>query len=257
MDADDPLCRPDGFHAAGLDGYAHFYKDSLSDSDKKYLIDVSPQYYYQDTALSVISGIEHSQVIMLLRKPSARIYSLFNYSKNNKVALHANMEFSDFIHEVRLGHESDILRDRPMLRFAIKHSEYTPYIRQWQAAVSADRLGIYLFEELVQNPVAVLRRMAEQLGIDPAFYDTYQFPAQNKSYALRNRHLHKILHKSRKKMPRWIRQTLKPAYLYLNTRQLERSLSEKDRDTLEQLDAEFMETERELAEILGRDKVVW
>lgn len=257
MDRHDPLCRPDGFHAAGLEGYARFYQDSLTDGDRKYLIDVSPQYYYQDTALAQIGTIPDSQVIMMLRKPSARIYSLYNYSKNNKVALDADMDFSEFVNEIRLGDDSDILRDRPMLRFAIKHSAYAPYIRNWQSAIGSDRLGVYLFEDLVRNPQRVLRRIADQLGIAPGFYDSYTFPAQNTSYSLRHRGLHKVLHKSRKKMPRWIRRTLKPAYLYLNTRRLERNLSEEDRRALERLDAEFVETEQELARILGRDDAIW
>ena len=257
MDQRDPLCRPDGFHTAGLEGYARFYEDSLANSGRKYLIDVSPQYYYQDTALAQISALPESQVIMMLRKPSARIYSLYNYSKNNKVALDADMGFSDFVNEIRLGDDSDILRDRPMLRFAIKHSEYAPYIRNWKSAIGTDRLGVYLFEDLVQNPRLVLRRIAERLGVAREFYDSYTFPAQNTSYSLRHRGLHKVLHRFRKKMPGWVRQTLKPAYLYLNTRRLERNLSEEDRRTLERLDAEFVETEQELAQILGREEAIW
>jgi len=257
MDADDPLCRPDGFNAEGLDGYARFYSDSLLDEQTKYLIDASPQYYYQKTAQSVIGRLQDSQVVMILRKPSARIYSLYNYSKSNKVALPASMSFSDFIHEVRRGNKSEILRGRPMLYSAIEHSRYSSYISRWQSIVGPDRLKVYFFEELVRNPRDVLRRLAKDLRVEPGFYDSYGFPARNESFDLRHRGIHKIVHRSRKKMPSWMRRYLKPAYMYLNTQKPKRSLPEHDRKILKQLDLEFRDTERELAELLERDGAIW
>ncbi|MEM6481691.1 MAG: sulfotransferase [Pseudomonadota bacterium] len=257
MDRDDPLCRNDGFHTEGLEGYGRFYHNSLADSGIRYLIDVSPQYYYQDTAFSVISNMPDSHVIMLLRKPSKRIYSLYNYSKNNKVALQADMGFADFVDEVRRGDASDILRHRPMLRFAIKHSEYASYIRKWQSVVSRDRLHIYLFEDVFHDPRTMLCQIADDLGLSGAFYHSYGFPAQNQSYAVRNRRLHKALHRSRKRIPDWLRKSMKAAYLMVNTRKLDTSMPDADRDVLAQLDAEFVETEREIAEMLGRGTPIW
>jgi hypothetical protein len=257
MDSEDPLCRPDGFNAEGLDGYARFYQSSRLDGHTKFLIDVSPQYYYQKTAQSVIGRIPDSRAIIVLRKPSARIYSLYNYSKSNKVALREDMGFREFIDEVRRGADSDILRDRPMLRYAIEHSKYAPYVRKWQSIIGPDRLRVCFFEELIRNQSALLRRIAGEIGINPGFYDEYSFPVKNRSFSLRHRGVHKLIQRNRKQLPKWIRRTLKPAYLYLNTHRPSQSVPEDDRHVLEQLDSEFLESELELARLLGRDAAIW
>lgn len=257
MDANDPLCRKDGYTTEGLAGYSRFFKDDLSQEQIKYLLDVSPQYYYQKTAQSVISDIPNSKVIFILRRPSARIYSLYNYAINNKVALDANMQFSDFVNEIRRAEKSDVLRNRPMLQYAIDHSRYETYVRHWQSIVGPERLNVYLFEDIVADPASSLCSMVRTLGLDETFYDNYDFPVQNESFVLRHRGLHKFLHRSRKKLPSWVRRSLKPTYLYINTRKPVRKISPNDRLIMSELDAEFHESEVNLAKVLGRSKPLW
>lgn len=257
IDESDPLCRSDGYNAAGLEGYGKFYRNSLDDPATRYLIDVSPQYYYQNTAKAVIGALPDAQILMILRKPSARIYSLYNYSHSNRALLLENMGFPEFINEVRRGEASDLVRDRPMLRYAIEHSKYARYVKEWQSLIDPQRLTICLFEDLVRDPTAELRRIAQALNIDPSFYDDYAFPVQNESIAVRSRPLHKFLRRIRGRMPGWMRSKLKPAYMRLNTRKRDRTVSEADRQVLSQLDEEFATWDTRLAELLGRDGPVW
>lgn len=257
MDEGDPLCRADGYGSEGLEGYKRFYRETLNDHGIRYLLDVSPQYYYQKTAQEVIGSVPNSQVIFVLRRPSARIYSLYNYAKNNKAALDAEMGFEDFVTEIRRGEASDILRNRPMLQYAIDHSRYASYVQLWQDIVGPERVHVYLFEDIAADATAMLRQIAVTLGLDPTFYDSYDFPVQNESFALRNRRLHKVLHRSRRTMPAWLRRSLKPAYLYLNTRKPDRLKPNRDIELLTELDAEFLDAELELARLLGRTAPLW
>jgi hypothetical protein len=257
MDGDDPLCRDDGYLATGLDGYGRFYPETADDPAIRYRIDVSPQYYYQRTAQNVIGSLADSQVIMILRKPSARIYSLYNYSRSNKVALDPGMSFSDFVAEIRRGPASPVLGSRPMLHQAIEHSKYARYVERWRKIVGHGRMTVCLFEELVRRPETEMRKIARRLDLGEAFYAAYDFPRHNESVEVRNRELHKLVRRSREKIPGWMRTMLKSTYLRLNTRKLDRRLSAADRQTLRELDRELSSWNRELTALLGRKEPVW
>ncbi len=257
MDAGDPLCRADGYAACGLDGYSGYYPDRLGPGKIRYLLDVTPQYYYQETAKDVISRLDAKKVIMILRKPSDRILSLYKYTQNNTALLSPEMSFADFVHEIYLGPGSALVRARPMLRHAITHCQYARFVGEWATLVGGDNLQVIIFEEFVKDPGKVLKKIATDLAIDPGLYDSYGFPATNESYSVRLHWLHKMLRRSRKYAPAWLRYQTKQAYLRLNTKRYSKYLSDQDRDTIAALDREFLGWEQKLTQALGRSEPIW
>ena len=256
MDTDDPLARRGGFHQNGAAGYSRFYRDRIGEKGIRYLIDVSPQYYYQETARNFIPALPDRKVLMILRKPSRRLYSLYKYALNNIGALPAEMGFPAFVEHLHQGRRSGILGGKRMLEDALNHSNYMPYMREWAEAIGKDDFKIVLFENLVSSPHAVTVEIAQFLGINPEFYAGYSFQPENASIIVRSRSFHRLSRKYKGLVPAIMRRVLKPVYLAVNSRS-KIPLTDADRRALETLDQHFRDSEKALADWLQRDTPFW
>lgn len=259
MDADDPLCRGDGYHIGGLGGYGRFYPPpSDGSAQTRYRLDVTPQYYYQKTAREVIRTMGEKKLIITLRKPSDRLLSLYKYAQNNVAIVPPQMGFADFVAEIRRGEGSDLVRHRPMLRYALQHNQYARYLADWMRIAGPDNVHVVFFENLANTPLREMRRIARFLDLDPDFYDNYEFTAQNQSVSVRSRRLHQFLRQARKRVPPWLLRRLKPLYIRLNTARHKGELTPRDHATLAHLDDEFQGWESKLAGLLDMDNTtIW
>src|SRR5262249_17888741 len=83
MDRGHPLLKYDSnFYTHGLDGYKAYF--THCNNCRKIIVEATTHYIYQKTALEVLSCLETKpQIIFVLRKPSSRVYSSYQYTKNN------------------------------------------------------------------------------------------------------------------------------------------------------------------------------
>ncbi|WP_114285832.1 sulfotransferase domain-containing protein [Candidatus Halocynthiibacter alkanivorans] len=253
MDADDDLCHSDGYADNGLQGYADLFEDRIGTGGIRYLIDVSPQYYYQETALGVIPFLASKKVIMVLRKPSSRLYSLFKYTSHNLSILPDDMDFPGFVEHLHLGRDSSLFQGKRMLEDALLHNQYAMYIRQWALQLEPQDFHICQFDDLKKDPLQFALRLSEFLGIDPEFYATYSFRAENKSVAIRNKKLHRLIRRFRARIPAPLRRRLKPLYMAANSTKSARSIPAGDQAALAALDAHFLDWEKDLSIVLKRN----
>ncbi|MEM9781110.1 MAG: sulfotransferase [Pseudomonadota bacterium] len=239
MDETDPLARKDGYGATGLHGYRAMYPDEAYEPQVRYRLDTTPQYYYQDTAKRVIGEIPGSRVIFTLRDPVDRLLSLFRYAQNNIGVVPKAMPFSEFVQHLFDPRSSDIMRDRPMLEHAIKHSTYAPYVKEWSSLLGPERVEVVFFEELVREPANEMMTLAQALGLDPSAYEGVSFARFNESFAVRSQRLHRLGRRVRRSTPDWMRSLVKPLYMGLNTGPAKKHLSDDDRRSVEALRAHF------------------
>lgn len=257
MDASEPLARPDGYHRAGLAGYGRYLpQPGKIGSEVRYLLDASPEYYYQEIAKEIIPRLQEAHVIIVLREPALRALSMFRYGQNNMGVLPRSLSFREFLEETQKARASSLIGERPMLRDVILHGEYARYLQQWKERLPASRLSVLLFEELVTKPGAILRQLSASLSLDAEFYATYRFPKENDSYAIRSRGLHHAVRRMRRLVPRILRSPGKRLYTSINTGTFP-TLGADDRAALVQLRAHYARWNADLAELLGRDRPHW
>jgi hypothetical protein len=86
VDADNPLRRPEAnYQQHGLERYTFFAHRSPRNS---FLLEGTTHYLYQQTALNFFAQLQpQPHVVVILRKPSARILSSFRYTQNNLARL--------------------------------------------------------------------------------------------------------------------------------------------------------------------------
>ncbi|WP_289053039.1 sulfotransferase domain-containing protein [uncultured Aliiroseovarius sp.] len=257
MDPDELLCPDRSFSSCGLEGYSELYEDAIGEDGIRYLIDVTPLYFYQHTAQSIIPTLNEPKVMMTLRQPSKRIYSLYRYAYHNMSLLPDGMSFAEFVQHLEQGESSSVIRGKPLLQDAIFHCHYSKHVRNWVSLVGEKNFFVSIFEETVAHPTKAVREIAGFLGIDPEFYRNYSFTPQNPSITIQNREVHKFARRLRRWIPLQIRRGIKPLYYSLNSQRGTATVSDEDRQTLKYLDELFSEWDLELATLLNRPQAIW
>src|ERR1044072_6556741 len=109
MDEGHPLRRKESkYQPLGLDGYQGCFSDCSE--HHRIIFEATTHYLYQQTALEVLSKLNpRPQIVVLLRKPSERVYSSFQYSKNNLANVRRELTFSRFVDELQQNSDSELI----------------------------------------------------------------------------------------------------------------------------------------------------
>ena len=71
------------YHLNGLEKYQNLFEHCKS-VNAKVVIEATPNYLYSRTALNVIPTLNpRPKILFILRKPSDRVYSIYQFFKNN------------------------------------------------------------------------------------------------------------------------------------------------------------------------------
>ena len=258
LDPEDPLSRADSYANTGLEGYGKRFPDHLK-SQRSYWIDSSPTYYYQRCALDVIGSLENKPFLGLLyRRPGARIYSYYQYAMHNRTVLPRDMDFEAFLKAVEEG-PSGPLRNTPGLSNMFEHSDYAKYTQLWLDRVPRDRFFFLRFEDVTQRPAETLRQLCGRFGLDASFYDTYDFPQENRSYYVRNPGLHGLMRRTAQilTLPKPVRRAIRSVYERVNTSELRKEKDDRTTQLIADLDRRFAPTVARLEDIIGLDLSAW
>jgi hypothetical protein len=266
MDYGHPLLRRGAnFHEQGLQGYSAFFNNCSK--SRKIIFEATTHYVYQRTALEVLSALpEVPLILFMLRKPSERVYSSFQYTKNNLANLRRDISFSEFVRLVRLDSGGAIIKEYAgesayVLSNDLKYSRYVEYVSLWRERVGSERVEVMLFEEMKENPLAFMKKLAARLGIDSSFYDDYGFPVRNETLSLKYLPLHRRVRKLNGLLPQGgLKSLLKGVYLKAQAVRSGRAPSGKtreDREALAELEQEFRPFNQRLANEFGLDLSAW
>lgn len=260
VDTDYPLFRKDrSVLTQGLQGYSYFFPDYVPETHK-IVMEATPHYLYQDTALEAISKMKETpELIFVLRNPSRRIYSLFRFAQHNIGALDPKMTFAQFIERVD---RQSFPKERVVVRSAIDHSCYDKYLARWYDTVDSSKIHVYVFEDMISEPRSFMENLAKTLRIDSQFYEAYGFKAENKTTMSRSsalRRLERRFRASRLK-PEWLgplRSTVKDSYKKIQGGSPIAPPSEGEKLILKELDQRFVESKKALSRLAGLDLSAW
>ena len=239
--------RAHNYLTSGLEGYTRFFVPN--GTTPRLVVEATPTYMYSALALRELPKLpSRPHFVFMLREPVAQIRSLFRYFQSNWTWIPAGTSFAQFIAEVRSGRVS--FGGNELAENAIANAEYAPFLSRWSKVAGDGRTHVFLFEDMLSDQTAFMRRFAEKFGIDPDFYSGYDFPAENQTYSVRSIMFQKLNVAVRSLIPRGvIYETTRSIYRTLNTRRdrqeapldamLEASLRDRFRESNLRLGRQF------------------
>jgi hypothetical protein len=183
LDRGNPLLRAVNYHTDGLPGWLSYYDPSDIET-AAFLLDSTPEYQRQQTALKVVGALqEKPRVILLFRKPSERIFSLYQFAKYHQGALAPAETFASFVDEVEQRGER--FSAHPMLRNAFLETAYADIVDDWIGAVGRDNVRVMLLEAIERDPRREVAALLSWLELDPGACDALAFTPANRTAKVR------------------------------------------------------------------------
>jgi hypothetical protein len=177
------------FLSGGVDGYRRFFPNC--EDTPRLIVEATPSYLYSELAMRELPRLpSRPHFVFLLREPANQIHSTFRYFQSNWDWIPANFSFADFL--AASGDGTHRFGGNELAQNALHNAVYADFLLLWRQACGADRLHVFVFEEAFADKRRFMRRFAERFGIDPAFYDSYDFPSENQTYAVRSQALQKF-----------------------------------------------------------------
>lgn len=201
MDDAHPLC---GRHGLSLrsDGITAYEKFFASESEEKVRFEGTTHYFYQDAAREYFSSLVSSPlIVVLLREPADRILSSFRYTRDNLCNCDKSLTFNWYVDRLMTGATEDLRRfyhSEASFYIAIRElelSRYSLWADWWQERIPQNNLKLLLFEELRENPRGIMQIICRESGLDPSFYETFDFDAKNQTNPIGLQSLHRAARK--------------------------------------------------------------
>lgn len=218
VDPDTHMYRPQANIANGLSGYEEYF-DIPSNTQPKILLESTPAYIYSKTALKLIPDLPSKpKCLFVLREPAAQIYSMFNYFQTNWSWINSDMSFDEYLEILNKGAEEGAFSGNDLARDALVNANYADFLTLWRDRLGEERIMVRSFDSLRNSPRDFIKEVAVWLGLDPAFYDNYEFPSDNETYGVKNVRLQKFNVAVRCLLPQGsLYSVLKRFYRTLNT----------------------------------------
>jgi hypothetical protein len=241
------------FHVSqGIDAFRAAFHDVPPDA--RLILEGTATSIYSRTALDHIPDLPtRPRCLFILREPAAQILSTYTYFRNNWAAVPAGMTFADYLRVIR--DRTHDFAGNELARDALDNARYVTWLGPWRDRLGPDRIKVCTFDALRRDPRAFMADLAVWAGIDPAFYDDYEFESENESYVPVSRSLQRLNIALRDRLPKGrLYDGARRLYRRLNTRAPARTA---DDSTMAALRAEFSEANRQLAADFGLDLSGW
>ena len=244
------------YQTQGIEYYQNFFKHEAQQKPKV-VLEATALYVYQQLALELLPDFEsRPHFIFLVRKPSDQIFSTYAYLQNNWASLKQDLSFDEFIEMAESNNPRG--RENDMLSNALHTPRYVTFLEKWVSRCGPERVHVLVLENLISNPWSHLESLSRTFGIDPLFYDKYEFQPENRSYKVRSYYLHQMIVKARPLFPdNLLRKGAQRLYRRWNTSQNMAQLKESNKNLLRQLDQVYFRSNKRLAEQFGLDLSCW
>lgn len=237
----------------GIEGYAQFFARRAA----KVVFESTPAYLYHRTARELLPDLpSNPRFLFILREPSAQLYSLYSYYRDNWDWVPPDMSFASFIDAVRTSTSS--FGGNELCAHALANAAYVDALSQWRERIGAAGMKVMLFDQLVRDPRGFMHELSGWLGIDASFFDRFDFTTSNETYAVRSRLIQKINLAVRGVLVPLgpVHGGLRRLYRKLNTTRPQ-GPSPQERIVMQQLRAEFAPANDRLAQAFALDLSGW
>jgi hypothetical protein len=164
----------------GLDAYHSFFPDCPADAVR---LEATPDYLYCPTAAKrIANSLPGACVVVILREPIGRLISWRRYAIQNGL-LDPSTTLADYI---QAQFDADASGEYlPQHIRSLQEGNYTRFLTPWIEALGPSKLIVCNYQDLLNDPADVTRRICHGAGIDPAYYSDYTFGIHNESRSVR------------------------------------------------------------------------
>jgi hypothetical protein len=184
-EADLPTYEQDGWS-----GFERFFPEPRNG---RLRLEASPNNLYHDTAMQALSELRPQPlVIVALRCPAEQIRSAFYFAQNNGAAgnfIDESLTFPTYVAALLKG-DLEPLKDavpneqlRWYLGEILHHNQYVEWLDRWAAKLEPENLMALRFDDVANRPRETLDVVCKRAGLDPSFYDDYEFTRINPTLA--------------------------------------------------------------------------
>jgi Sulfotransferase domain len=170
----------------GFDEFDNYFTDCNGRPNK---LEASPEYLYAPGTpgrLKQFLNEKEGYVIFILRNPVQRFISLYYYGKQQAI-IPQNINFETFLEQSK-----SYTANKNTSLNAFETGFYTKYIERYLQVLKKEKLKVYFFEEMIAGEKEFIKKLCADIGIDPAFYDSFGFEAQHKTVKIRSAFLAKL-----------------------------------------------------------------
>ncbi len=255
VDPGTHMYRPDAHISKGLDSWRAQFPIPEG-VQPKVIVESTPAYIYSQTALREIPALpSQPKCLFVLRDPASQVYSLYTYFRDNWTWIPSDMSFDDFLNAVREG--SHDFGGNELAQNALANAAYVDVLLPWLEALGPDRIMVTTFDELLRDQRALTKRVAAWIGLDPSFYDEYEFPRENETYVPKNRALQRLNVGIRGALPKGkLYEAARSVYRRLNTTK-PTGPTDRDSEVLEALKREFHSANTRLEQAFDLNLSAW
>lgn len=155
-------------------------------------MEATPGYFYGGAAIAqaIHQLTTEAKVIIILKDPVERLLSFYN-RKRSTFQLPQEMTLRDYVDRCmqmgadRLPEEKEI--DYSGLYLGIYHLHLEEWFR-----IFGDRLQVLFFDDLKKDTKKFVKDLSRWVGIDPQFYDDYNFEIRNQSQEFKSGFLQRM-----------------------------------------------------------------
>lgn len=162
--------------------------------------EATAHYLYEKSALKAFSTAEQPpKIIFLFREPSKQMYSHYKMEKHRTKTVDLPLE--DYVKLPKIA----------------RYVSYAEHLQPWLEAMPKGHVGVWMFEDMMRNKARVMGEISRFIGVDPGFYDGFDFEHRNESVAIRSGALHQLGLRLQPLIPHGLQKRLLPLYMKLNS----------------------------------------
>ena len=196
VDEDCPFNQQYGPNAKN--SYQLFFSENI---DAIHL-DGTSQTIYQSNILEQLKGSSPlPKLIVVLREPARRMFSSFNFTKNNLGAVKSSYHFKSYAHHL-LNHDLESIKvncrnDKAFYSLSreLDFSNYVKYLKKWEEVIGAEHIKVLLFEEMMTDPLPLVNSVLMFIGLNPEEFDPL-IEQKNETVNIKHRYLHYLSRKA-------------------------------------------------------------
>ena len=224
-------------------------------ADAKALGEASTLYLYAPGAAAAIRrDVPDAKIIAILRDPAERAYSSFLHLVRDGRETTESFEEALDLEESRIGKHWEHLWH--YTRLGLYHAQ----LQRYYAVFPRDQIGVWLYDDLEDDPGRVLREVFAFLGVDPTFMPDMSV-RHKVAGTPRSKALHAVLTQpnplkslAKRLLPAGVRSRVYGAVMQRNVREHRETMRPQTRRRLEAL---FRDDVERLEALLDRDLASW
>ena len=156
-------------------------------SSEQIILEATPGYFFggRDVAKVMRRELNGLRVIVTLRNPVERLYSLYKHVKS-KLDFESEDSFEQYVRKCLGFKISDSLDEIAIQYAGFWEGVYIKWLREWIEELGSENVYVMFYEDWESFPQQSLCELVVWLGIDAQPLEAIEFPHDNKSLGYRS-----------------------------------------------------------------------